>query len=431
MCIELQVLKESNKLINFELSVLTNELKTPAELNTNSQKQAEELKTQLSTASEHKKQTTKSYEKDKKRYKLLQKYGDVLNQIEKLLEIHAVSTEDLSMEELAQKLEYLAKTRKFNYSQISFTTYQNLFSDITSKLLEVESKFQNGEIKEADASAEIKALKFKLNQNTHNIPTELTYSKESLSDLIDSYESCYNNPKGLATNKDGINEPLINPESKLIFENLNNRTQELNFEVSELKIQVANFEPQVDLSTLTEKLKSTDTIFDATNFDVDGASYAVNDLSNLTNNLYNEQLDKNKDHEKLSNEIKSATAKTTDMTTVSIKQMSEITFKQAQKRADKVIDEVENLQELSEGENSLPQSVGEKHTEAILDQLADDAEYCNKLSAQPDVENVFNNVERTEEAQEKVEQVQEHFSNLTKEEQALLQLKLEQEKEEA
>lgn len=429
MCIELQVLKESNKLINHELTVLSNNIKNPIESSIDSKKQADELKTQLSTASEHKKTTAKTYEKDKKRFKLLQKYGDVLNQIEKLLEIHAVSTEDLSMEELAEKLEYLVKTRKFNYSQISFTTYQNLFSDITSKLLEVESKFQNGEIKEADASAEIKALKIKLNQNTHNVPTELMYSKESLSELIDSYDSCYNNPKQIISSKDDEKDSLINPESKLIFENLNNKTKELNIEVSQLQTKITNFEPQVDLSTLTEKLKSTDKMFDVANFDPDSVSVAVSDLSTLTNNLHNEQLDKNKDHEKLSNEIKSATAKTTDIASVSIKQLSEITFKQAQKRADKVIDEVENLQELSEGENSLPQSVGEKHTEAILDQLADDEEYCNKLSAQPDVENAFNNTAKTEQAQEKIEKVQEHFANLTKEEQALLQLKLEQEKE--
>jgi len=333
----------------------------------------------IDTAIKNKKEVTKLNENKKKRYKLMQKYGDVLVKISKLLDIMPTDFDDLSMEELNKNLEELKLSRRKNFNIMRFDHYQNLFAEITNELLKIEKDFQNGLISAKDAKSKVSALEDKM--DTTHMPSILKKSKEELEYLI----SCYKQEFQSASNVEILNFSFPTSDKfekfnlKQKFQMLNNRTNELTAKIVNLHSDISEFNPSADLSPLFTMLKSTDEEILKEDWKNPDVSAMVSELDRLTNTLTNEQVNKNREHENLAERVSDLNKETVSTKTESSFEIIQTMHKNANVRSQQSLEIIEDVEEQNNiNENFL--SVAEQYTNVINEQANIDNETCLKVT---------------------------------------------------
>ena len=129
MVFDIQSLRDQGYELNSALEVHIKNVGLPKDNLELNEQSTNNFKNVLFKAKETQEKLSRKVEKDAKRFKLMQKYGDILRKLETLLSLLPSSLENLSVDELTKKLEELIKTRKRNEQQIIFIFCQNLFTN--------------------------------------------------------------------------------------------------------------------------------------------------------------------------------------------------------------------------------------------------------------------------------------------------------------
>ena len=335
----------------------------------------------------------KANEKKKKKFKVLQDYGYVLKDVEALADLISTDFTDLSMESVSKELESLIKSRNTTTNQITFTFYQDLFTHITDELLELEESYQKGELSSSQAHEKVASLSNQLESNASEIPETMNSSRDDLRHLINMYKEGFSaekqeNVSSLAENYN------LSDDSKIRFENLNIKTKELSTKVTNLSTALSKFEPNAQLNGLYDQLKSTDEFFKNENWTADDASVKVADLKLTTETLTREQTLKNKDHASYATQITSLSTEIKETSKTSVKEISQKIFEQASARANKTVEKIDKVEELAEGNMSMPENTATQYAYAMESLTIADAENATDLASNENVDaELFNSQE--------------------------------------
>ncbi len=320
-------LQEESKKFNLQLESSTEELHNSKIKKLNKQ-QVEHTKQTLKTAIDLQKINSKKYEKDKKRYKVIKKYGEVLRMVEKLLGLIPSDLNNLSTEELEEKLKELLSSRKKNEDQMIFVFYQNMVTDLLKNLTNIEKDFVNKRISASQAHKCVQESKKQIKEYYKEAPEILKPTIKDASYLVNLYEQSYN---AFDNNNYSLPEPAIkttelNSTHQAVFEKLNKDTNSLISNVNSLSYDLSNFEPQVDLSKLSKQLETTEHISRIDDWDIKQMDTAVNDLKSTTTTLTDKQIDLNHQNEKLEEKIKDLTLDSKELSSTSMKEISNETY---------------------------------------------------------------------------------------------------------
>ena len=400
MATNYHLLQAQQELTDNNLDMALRKLKEPSSLSLN-QKATSDLKNQLVEAKKNQQSNIKIYENNEKKFKVLKKYGEVLARVEKLLGLIPSDLENLSMDQLIEKMEELVKTRKKNMNQFNLIFFQNLLSDMLTNLVNVEKDFQTGAISSQEALAKVKEAKHDVKEHVNDMPPIMHEPLKQTSELIKMYENSYSQISEATSTQEQsvIIKTEIKPEHELLFNKLNNKTQELLSNVNNLSLDMARFEPQVDLTKLSYQLKDTNDLVNVENWDVDELDSAVEKLNLTTNTLTDEQIEKNKESEKITNSIEELTTKTIEISKETIKEVSEEVFKQAIERAEKANENVQEINEMPVENNMYANDIKKQFANTLISQLSTDKEFTDVVAVNPDAATEFKDDQVNQEAQ--------------------------------
>lgn len=257
-------------------------------------------------------------EKDDKRFKALRKYGDALRLVENLLGLIPSNLNNLSTEELEEKLQELLKSRRNNETQMLFIFYQNMITDLLTNLISIEKDCREQRISTRQAYEYIQESKQQIKECAKEAPNSLQQTIKDASDLVRAYEQNYNAFSD--ENHGPLSQPLktteLSSHHRESFEDLNKRTSSLIANVGDLSNDISHFEPQVNLSPIADKLEQTEFILRHENWDVKEFNSAVKDLESTTVKLTDKQTDLNRQNEKIETTIKKTSKEATDLSSI-------------------------------------------------------------------------------------------------------------------
>lgn len=375
-----QILKGQTMLVNSDLMFEIKNIKGPYKNLQLNEKTTNKTKELLRDAKENQQIQIKKYENDKKRYKILKKYGEVLHLIEKLMGIIPSDLNNLSVESLEEKLKELLDRRKKNEMQFRFLYYQNLLTDLLTNLVNIEKSYQSGKISSSQALAGIQQSKQEIKENSKDMPLILRPAIEEASYLVKLYEQSYASENKIA-NADGPTD-LVTPSEKLkhefLLEKLNFDTKSTIKRVNGLTFDLNKFEPQIDLTNLTSNLQATEAILKDENWDASKMKDAVDDLNSTTIQLTDKQVDLNKTNDKLSHEISSCVKQTSELAENSIKRFNLETYIDISKRAVEDKEITEQVVDILEKDENLSTTVGSQIANTIDAQIDADKLFISK-----------------------------------------------------
>ena len=411
---------------NFENAI--NHLKTPNYNLTLNPKAKNELSNDLIKAQKKRNENSKLYENNEKIYKVLKKYGEVLAKIEKLLGLIPDSLSHLSIDELAEKLDELSKTKQRNELQISFIFFQNLFTDTIKNLLTIEKSFQEGNTTSKNALTQVQQIKQSVEEQTKFCPKTLQTAKDEVNYLLTLYENSFKSTSkdNSLNNSPNLTKTDLNESQKEMLEKLHNNSESMLKRITNLTKNLADFEPQVNLSQLSKDLKNTEDLIDSPVWCAEDLNSCVFKLEITTDSLTEKQIKKNKQAEELSDEIKDLKELSVHENSNSYKEFAKETFKDAAKRAIQTKEIAIQIEELV-SENGVPTTIGRQVANAILNQMDSDIDFCKKVEAKPESDKYTLDLTNTEKAIKQAEILKN--KTLTLEEQQEMILKLMQEKE--
>ena len=334
------------------------------------------------------KDTMQNYEGDnveaRKRFRVLKRYGEVLEKVKKLLGIIPSDLENLSTEELYEKLEELLKTKKHNNLQMIFNFFQNLYTESINNLLSIEKDFQEGNLSSDDALKNVQKVKSEVLEQEDQNPKILDNTKKEVTNLIEDYENFYKiEKKQTEASAETFIEPYdMSDEHKILIENINKKAQSTLSEVKNLSADLSSFEPQVDLAPLAKNLENTEACLDSDIWNPDDLDSEITKLENTTNILTAEQTDKNEQRTELSERITQLSTTTTEDIKTSTHDVSKETFTEASKRANNTKETAQEINELVD-EDKISTSIGAQYAETIIEQMETDHEFCTTVAQNP------------------------------------------------
>lgn len=419
------------QMINSDLNFIIKEIHLPKTNLSINEKAIKEVKDVYAAALDRQKNNIKYYENDQKRYKVLKKYGEVLQKVETLLGLIPSDLSKLSLEDLEEKLKELMKTRKKNEMQISFMFYQNLITDLMTNLLTIEKDFQEGKISAKQAYDCVQTSKIQIADHAADAPAILRPAVEEASYLVKLYENSYSTMHVKQTTFGGpsLKETDIELKHEYMFDNLNNKTKDIIAQVKDLSTDMSRFEPHVDLTDLTKQLKDADQILETTNFDVDRMNSAVADLERTTTNLTSKQIDLNNQNEALSSRINDCSIKIKETSKMSMQEFSRETFKNMSERATTNKETTEEVKELIEDEHKTPTSIGAQTANTILSQIDSDKSFGSRLALDPNADTTSLQKHNIENAEDVATLLNEEVLTLEEKRKLMLMLQLEKEDE--
>lgn len=425
----ISVLKSKNYDIDSRLESAKKELvlhKNNLEIDSKSQTK---LKDQLNDCKQTQKDMVKAFEKDKKRYKLLKRYGEILMRIEKLYGLLPTNLDSLSLTELEEKLQELLKNRKRNELQMMFIFYQTLYTNSIKNLLAIEKDYQAGIISQKEARKSVLKIHNEIESEEAHVPKQLKDTHKEVEHLISIYEKSYSKEEDKKI--DGDRSPLIETDFSvkhtILMEKLNANANQLINNIGNLSTELTNFEPMVNLDKLTQNMKETEDVVNVENFDTDRFERTLNNLEVTTNNLIDEQIEKNEIKENLSEQIKEQTESTKEINSSSMKEISTELFENASERATTSIETTDEIVAVLESNDNLPTEISNQIANTVIAQMESDLDFCDRVTSAPDAESSLFEQEKTEEALESAENLKELVDK--KEQELNMVLTLEQEQE--
>lgn len=266
-------------------------------------------------AKQHRNERLAYYENKPKEYKAIKRYGEVLEKVERLLGIIPEPKKEFKLEDLASKMKELITARTKVTNQTTFSYFQNLLTNSITNILNIERDFQSGAISEKGAKSRMGAVITELRENRAQIPNEMMHllgdSFNQAMKMADMYEKTFANI-GDKKQKMGLKfvDTDLTDRQKIVTSELNVKTQTLMDSIASLDSKMCDFEPQVDLTTLTKHLEKSDQIMEGVVFDPDNLDSVVTDIELTTENLTSEQNYKNQQSASLTSEIESVTFET-------------------------------------------------------------------------------------------------------------------------
>jgi hypothetical protein len=426
---EMEVYNSKANVVNDNMNSFINDLKLPKknlELDTRSTNTTKEL---LEKAKNSQHKYVVLYEKSPKKYNALKKYGEVLKLVEKLIGLIPTNLDNLSLEELTNKLEELVKSRQKNMNQMSFTYYQNMISNLMTDILSIEQDFQDGKINASQALKAIQDAKQPFVEHKHEMPQILFESMQSTQHLLSIYESTYEAQDQIEQvyGETALKPAGLEPQQKILMDKLENDTTRILKQVNSINMGLNNFQPQVDLTKLITNLKDSQDLLEKPELDVDGMNRSVENLQSTTISLTDKQIDLNHKRENLEDEIKYCTTKTTQLNALSTLHFSRETYKEANERAEQHEENINSVGEILENNVNLPSDVAKQLAETVVDSLEADQKVATIMSKNPNVDKAANNSESIQEVIDKAFELKDKV--LTIEEQQEMVLKLEQQKD--
>lgn len=356
------------------------------------------------------KEKLKFYESDKKRFKLLKQYSDLLVRIEKVLGLIPSDLNHLSLEELLENLENLTKTRNKVNNHANFLLYQNIFSSALNNVLTLEKEFQAGNITEGEMYSSIKDIKKQVFSKTEDLPPILQPVKDDLSILFSLYENNLEKDKEISTCVKLKNYNL-SKQHKAKLQNLNSNTSELLAKVDNLHLNLKEFEPQADLTNLALNLKDINTFIKTDNFNCDQFSLKIINLTTATNVVENEQLSKNDTTYMLSNDIKTLNSDAKNISSTAMEESVEESNKITKNHSKQLSSSAENFKDLVNEGNS-PISLGSHFIQTIQTLLQVDKDFCKSLAKNPNAKKIMEALEANSLAEDTIIYLQEFLNNL-------------------
>ncbi len=374
------IFKTDNFIITSNLSTATDELKIPKHNLTKDSTAQQSAKNLFDKSLKAQKEQIKTREKDAKQFRVLKRYGEILKKVEKLLGMLPSDFENLSLEELAEKLQDLMKTRKRNEQQMLFIFYQNLYSTTLKNLMTLEKDFQSGAITQNDAKKSIRDIKSQIETEQAHVPKVLSQTNEQVKRLVDLYDESFSSKNAESNNRSSLlTEPNLSTENKLLFEKLNYDTAQTLKQVEDLNANLSNFEPQVDLKKLTKALEESERLASDQIFDVERLDSSLTTLEETTNSLTNQQVEKNTASEKFSEEIKTLTEQSQELKETSMFDISSKTFEDVHYRATITIGAVEEVKEIINSDEPLPEAISEQLSNTLVTQIEADLYFCDRV----------------------------------------------------
>lgn len=382
-----EIQEESTK-YNSELESSTTKLHETKlkKLNT---KQINHTKETLKSAKDLQQIRLKECENDKKRYKVMKKYGEVLQLIEKLLGLIPGDLKNLSTEELEEKLKELLSSRKKTEDQMMFIFYQNMVADLLKNLKNIEDDFLNKRISSSQAHKCVQESKEQIREYYKEAPEILKPTIKDASYLVTLYEQSYNayDDKNFSLPATNLRETELNANHRAIFDDLNKKTNSLISDVTSLSNDLSKFEPQVDLSQLSKQLETTEHISRIDNWDVAQMDSAVNDLKSTTESCITKQTDINHQNEKLEERIKDITTSSKDLSATSIKESADETYLDTSIRvASNTTDAQIKQENLQSTDDDFWLGILVASAVLMEDQVVADQEFSEELAQDPNVD---------------------------------------------
>ena len=255
---------------------------------------------------------------------------------------------------------------------------------------------------------------------------------EEASYLLDIYEKTFNAEQQLTSSGNGINllTTDLNTRHEVLFSKLNLDTKALMNQVGSLSSDLNNFESHVDLTKLTQCLKSTDEVLQKEDWKASDLNVAVSDLKSTTVSLTDKQVQLNQTNEKLEAEIKDCTEKASEFTEISMLEISRETFKEMTERAEQTNEIAEDTVAILENDENLNTTLGSQIAETISGQMDADVRVGDKLAADPNASVVTRSIETTNEAADVAVELKNSVLTLEQQRQLMLQLELKKEADE-
>lgn len=382
-------LKNKNEAINLNLTTQINSLKQPIKYKVDGKNDTKDVKELHEYAKKNQVDVARQNEKNKRKFKLLQKYQYALEDIAKLLDIIPTNYDNLSLENLTKELEDLINARNKNMNQINFSFCQNMFSKLLSDLTSIENDYQDGKLSAADALGKAKSIKKELASNKSAIPAQLFSTQDELSYLIDQYIKGFDTAEKISSDSlDPVSPAFgLNTTIKISFETLNAQTEALSARVGTLTNNLSNFQPVVNLDELYKQLESTDEVFADKNWKYDDASSKVADLTRLSKNMFIEQTNKNNENKRYESEIKSITNDVENLSRTSIRESAKEVYVDTKTRSSKISEQVEEIKYLADGNNSMPEDIAKQFSRVINEQIDADEANLEEVQKEDDAKN--------------------------------------------
>lgn len=339
---------------DFDLAIKSlHKTKRKAELD---KKTFDKAKETLSNAKVSQKKAVNANEDDKKHFKLMRRYGDVLHLVEKLLGLIPSNLSNMSTEELEEKLKELLNSRKNNKQQMMFMFYQNLISDLLTNLISIETKYLNKEISSSQAREYVQESKKQIKEYSKQSPESLKPTLKDASDLVRLYENNYNAENNANFGLPGPNliSTELNQRHRETFEHLNKKTTSMISEIGSLSKDISQFEPQVDLSSIITQIGQTESLISKEDWDLKAVESSISTLETTTSGLIDKQVDKNHQKEKIEGNIKSLTDDSKDLSLTSVTDISKASAQDISVRITQTINNTNQISEqLKENDDSI------------------------------------------------------------------------------
>ena len=373
--------------LNYDLELSTSSLHE-VKINQVDKETFNKTENKFNSAKKLQKTNIKKYEDDKKRYKIMKKYGEVLHLVEKLLGLIPSDLTNLSHEELEEKLKELLKSRKNTENQMLFVFYQNLISDLLTNLTRIEEDYVNKRISSKQAYDSVQESKAQIKEYYKEAPESLKEPIKNASYLVSLYEESYNreNIENFNPTSTELKSTEFNPKHKEIFSSLNEQTNSLISNVNSLSTNLSNFEPQVDLNPLSKNLEKTEFISSLDNWDPAEMQTAVEDLKSTTVSLTYKQIDLNNQREQLESDITTLTETSKDLSAKSTQNTSNETYMDTTIRVASHTTQTQLMQEnLHEDDDDFWLGIILATALTMNSQVIADQEYCDTISQDPNV----------------------------------------------
>lgn len=344
-----------------------------------------DCKNNLNSAKQQQKELIVKFEGDEARYKSLKKYGEVLKLVEKLLGLIPSSLENLSTEELEEKLEELLKYRKRNEMQVMFIFYQNMITDLLCNLVTIEKDYQLGNISASQALSSVKSSKQQIKEHVNDMPEILRPTLEEASYLVKLYETSYSaeDTESKSMEASPLKQSTFSEKNQMLFTNLNDKTNDLISKVGNLSTSISNFEPQVDLTSISKQLVAAQEMLSTDDWDVKTFDNTVKDLKKNTLDLTDKQVASNKENKKIATEIKDCSKSATELTKTFYKEFSRETFDDITKRTMEDKDVLYEVKASLANDENLNTTIGTQVANTILAQIDADSDFASKVASDP------------------------------------------------
>lgn len=418
-------IQEESKKYNSNLESSTKKLHK-TKLKELDKKKTEHLKDTLKSAKDLQEIRLRECENDKKRHKVMKKYGEVLKRIEKLLGLIPGDLKNLSTEELEEKLKELLSSRKKTEDQMLFIFYQNMVTDLLKNLKNIENDFLNKRISSSQAHKCVQESKEQMREYYKEAPEILKPTIKDASYLVTLYEQSYNayDDKNFSLPATSLVETELNAQHRAIFEQLNKETNTLISNVSSLSNDLSKFEPQVDLTKLVAQLETAEHISRIDNWDIAQMDSAVKDLDSITESCISKQTDINRENEKLEEKIKDLTTTSKDLSATSIQETANETYMDTSIRvASHTTDTQINQENLQSTDDDFWLGILIAAAVLMEDQVVADQENCEELSQDPNVDST------NMPSEAEFEQALDGTYNLKNEAMAMQELRIQQQRE--